>query len=204
MTRRQLSAQPVRKGRRRLTGGVAPLPTRIVAGQIWPGSVRASLERGWCLNIRSDITCQPLTGDQAGCALLPSRSSHRQRRRLFPAHARHDAGNAERRDRSPRLGRGAAGAYRQAGRWSAEHPRRDALHGGAQHLVRERARLDAGDSGRGRGPARHPAAALSRAERHRHLRRHERPPDSRAGTLLPPAEHGVRPSDGLPRTDCAD
>ena len=44
-----------------------------------------------------------------------------------------------RRHRPRRLGRGAPGAHRQARRRAAEHPGRDAAHGGAQHLVRQRA-----------------------------------------------------------------
>ena len=105
----------------------------------------------------------------------------------------------ERRNRPRRLARGAPGADRQARRRPAEHPGRDAVHGGAQHLVRQRARLDADLAGRGRGAARDPAAALPRAERHRHLRRRQRPADPRAGAVRPPAEPGGRLSDDLPR-----
>ena len=94
---------------------------------------------------------------------------HRRYRGLLPADPRHDAG-AHRRQRRPEgLDRGAPRADRQAGRRAAEHPGGDALHGGPQHLVRQRARIDPDLAGRGCGAACDPAAALPRAERHRHL-----------------------------------
>ena len=59
-----------------------------------------------------------------------------------------------------------------------------ALHGGSQHLVRERARLAAGHPGGRRRPAHHRRALLPAPERLRRLRRRQRPPH--------PRDRGVR------------
>ena len=83
-------------------------------------------------------------------------------------------------------------------------PAEIAAHGGAQHLVRQRPRLDADLPGRRRGAAHHPAAALPRAERHRHLRRRQRPADPRPRALRPPAEPRGRLADEPRRADRAD